>query len=100
MRVLVWMHLQSLKTTKNSYKLKNCLTVADFAGNSGDIAVVKKDKDMDALRVAAANVRSPVSKHKLEWEGGPKRGDIAKETDYEITEGYQECSTSDRKYQS
>ena len=58
--------------------LKHCLTVANFAGDPGDTAVLKKEKDKDALRVAASNVRSYVSKKLLEWEGGPNRGDRAK----------------------
>ena len=40
--------------------------------------MLKKKKDMDALRVAASNVRSYVYKKFLEWEGGPNRGDRAK----------------------
>ena len=71
------------KDYKNTSKLKHCLTVANFAGDPGDpgdTAVLKKEKDKDALRVAASNVRPSVSKKMLEWEGVPKRGDRDKRT--------------------
>ena len=58
--------------------MKHCPPVANFAGNTGDIAALKKEKDMDTLRVASSNVRLSVSKTLLEWEGGPTRGYISK----------------------
>ena len=66
------------KDYKNTSKLKHCLTVANFAGDPGDpgdTAVLKKEKDKDALRVAASNVRPSVSKKF--WNGKEfQRGEI------------------------
>ena len=42
----------SPKDYKNASKLNHCLTVNNCAGNPGDIAVLKKEKDMDVIRVA------------------------------------------------
>ena len=55
------------KDYRNAYNLKHCLTVANFVGNSGDIAVLKKDKYMYSLIVIVSNVRFSASKKKLEW---------------------------------
>ena len=55
------------KYFKTASKLKHCVALDDFTGNSGDIAVLKKEEDMDALRVAASKVISSVSKTVLEW---------------------------------
>ena len=38
------------------------LAVADFVGNTGDIAVLHKEKYIEALKVAASTVRLSVSK--------------------------------------
>ena len=40
------------KDYKNTYMLKHCLTVANFAGNTGDIVELNKEKDMDSLRIS------------------------------------------------
>ena len=68
------------KDYKNAYKLKHCLTVAYFVGIPCDIAVLQKEKDMDALIVAASKFRWSVSKTLLEWGVFPKRGDRSKGT--------------------
>ena len=68
------------KDYNNTFNLKHCLSVANFSGNPGDISVLKKEKDMYELRVAASNIRLYVSKTFWEWEGGQNRGDRSKGT--------------------
>ena len=67
------------KDYKNSYKLKHCLTVAKFSGNPWGIAVLKKEKDMNALIFASSNIRYYFYKTLLEWEGVPNKGNRFKE---------------------
>lgn len=58
------------KDFSNPSKLKHCLTVADFAGNRDDIAILQThNKDRSTLLDAASRIETAVIEKVFEFEG-------------------------------
>ena len=60
---------------KNASKLKHCLAVADFVGDSTDVAVLQTEReDVDKLQLAASRIVALVSNALQEWDGKKTKG--------------------------